>query len=107
MEARIGDSKDIPFVSMENENITKQDLREIKAAIDSLMMMIKHENSDIRKELSYLATKQEAAEIKYEIKESIKTLEMKLYAFIVKAVVTTLGIATAIQPLYNIVTHTK
>lgn len=101
MEARITEDKDIPFGILENDRLAKKDLSEIKASLDNFLVWMKHETSDIRKELTYLATKQESAEIKYELKESIKALELKLYAFVVKAVVTTIGIVSAIQPLFN------
>lgn len=105
MEARIEDAEEVPFGIFNDEiRIEKKDLAEIKSSIESLMIMMKYQNSDIRKELGYLATKQESAEIKYELKESMKTLELKLYAFIVKSVVTTIGILTAIQPIFNLIT---
>lgn len=104
MEARIEEDNDLPFIKVTHEDINKKDIIELKSSMDSLIILLKHESSDIRKELTYLATKQESAEIKYELKESIKGLEMKLYSFIVKAVVTTIGIITAIQPIFSMLT---
>lgn len=97
MEARINSAKDICF-GLKEEIDT-----ELKSTIENLIFLVKHECSDIRKEMSYLASKQDASEIKYEMKEAMKSLEMKMYSFIVKAVVTTIGIVSALQPVVNMI----
>lgn len=97
MEARMADLKagDSPheFYNhfMEEQHLTKQVMSELKHAI-----------TDLRKDL-----KHEIAQLKiihdHDVKTSNKELEMKMYNFITRAVITTVGLLGGLQSFLHFI----
>jgi hypothetical protein len=91
MEARTADSADIntPFYSFDDQVLIKQ-----------LISELRYEILDLRKDLTFEISQLKIIHDHY-IKESVKELEMRMYHFITKAVITSVGVLGGLQSFFH------
>lgn len=94
MEARIaqgnvGVNEDLYQTFFEEQNLTKQTIIELK-----------YEITDLRKETQYELS-QLKSYYEHNIQQSLKDLEMRMYHFITKAVMTTIGVLGGLQSFFH------
>jgi hypothetical protein len=76
-----------------NEDLaTKSDIKEVKNDIKEVRNELKNDIKDVRHEL---------IEVRNELKNDIKDLRHELQSFIVKSLITTIGVLTALQGLMH------